>query len=111
MGSLAQKGYQVVPVIQDGPEQTRRIREAVNLILQGKMNCTGDVSLRKDSVSTTVSDVRAGIASVILPMPTSPNGAAALTTWSINTRNDGSFVFTHASTSTSDATATYAIFG
>lgn len=112
MGSLASKAYKVVPVI-DGsdPEQIRRIRDAVNLILQGKMNCTGDVRLRRDAVSTTVSDVRAGVASVVIPMPTSSEGSLAFTTWSINTRNNGSFVFTHVSTSTSDATATYAIFG
>lgn len=112
MGSLAPRGYGVVPVIEgNDPEQVRRIREAVNLILQGKMNCTGDVRFGHGVVSTTVSDVRAGIASVILPMATNDTGAAALTTWSINTRNDGSFVITHVSTSTSDATATYAIFG
>ena len=111
MGSLAPRGYPVVPVIQDDKELARRLREAVNLTMHGKLNCTADVRLNLNAVSTTVSDVRAGIASVILPMPTNNNGASAFTTWSINTRNNGSFVISHVSTSTSDATGTYAIFG
>jgi hypothetical protein len=112
MGSLASKGYHVVPILDPKePEVTRRLIEALNRIMQGKMNCTADVRLNRDAVSTTVSDVRCGIASVILPMPSSTEGGIALTTWSINTRNNGSFVISHVSTSTSDATATYAIFG
>ena len=112
MGSLAQKAYLTVPVLSaDDKELARRLTSAVNLLLQGKMNCTADLVLLKDAVSTSVSDVRCGVASVILPMATSDDGAAALTTWNISTRNDGSFVMTHVSTSTSDATLTYAIFG
>jgi hypothetical protein len=111
MGSLAQKSYLAVPIIKEGPELDRRLIAAVNLILQGKMNCTADATLNKDAVSTTVSDVRCGVASVILPMPTSVDGAVALTTWRVSSRNDGSFVMSHESTSTSDATLTYAIFG
>ncbi len=111
MGSLAQKAYQVVPVLTDKDELARRIREVLNLAVQGKLNCTADIRLNLNAVSTTVSDVRCGVASVILPMPTNETGASAFTRWSIATRLNGSFVFTHVSTSTSDATATYAIFG
>lgn len=112
MGSLARSAFQSVPqIIGDDKELSRRLREAVNLILQGKLNCTANTTLTKDAISTTVSDVRAGPTSVILPMPTSPTGAAAFTTWNVSTRLTGSFVFSHVSTSTSDATATYAIFG
>ena len=111
MGSLAPRGYQTVPVIQDERELSRRLREVLNLAMQGKLNCTADVRLNLNAVSTTVSDVRCGIASVILPMPTNATGASAFTTWSVSTRNNGSFVLTHVSTSTSDAVATYAIFG
>jgi hypothetical protein len=111
VGSLAQKAYPLVPLIQDKEELARRIREVLNAAVQGKLNCTADVRLGHNVVSTTVSDVRCGVASVILPMPTNPNGAAAFNVWNISTRNNGSFVFTHVSTSTSDATATYAIFG
>jgi hypothetical protein len=112
VGSLARAAFQNVPqIIGDDKELARRLREAVNLLLQGKLNCAADVTLLKDAISTTVSDVRAGPNSVILPMPTSPSGSMALTVWRVSTRTTGSFVFSHVSTSTSDATATYAIFG
>lgn len=112
MGSLARAAFQPVPLIAgDEKELARRLREVLNLVLQGKINCTADATLRKDAVSTTVSDVRAGPTSVIFPMATSSSGAAAFTTWQVSTRSLGSFVFSHVSTSTSDATATYAIFG
>jgi hypothetical protein len=112
MGSLASKGYHVVPILDPKePEVTRRLIESLNRVLQGKMNCTADMTLKRDAVSTTVSDVRCGVASVILPMPTSVDGEVALTSWRVSTRNNGSFVISHVSTSTSDATATYAIFG
>lgn len=111
MGSLAKQAYQLVPLIQDEKELARRLREVLNLAMQGKLNCTANVRLNHNAVSTTVSDVRCGIASVILPMPTNENGSSALSRWSVTSRNNGSFVFTHVSTSTSDATATYAIFG
>ena len=112
MGSLARKGFSVVPLIQgDDKEQLRRLVGAVNLVLQGKLNATAELTLKKDAVSTTVSDVRCGVASVILPMATTPSGSSALDQWYVSTRNDGSFVMSHVSTSTSDATLTYAIFG
>lgn len=111
MGSLADKAYLTVPVLKEGPELDRRLISAVNLLLQGKMNCTADAVLRRDAVSTTVSDVRCGVASVIFPMPTSVDGEVALSSWRVSSRNDGSFVMSHVSTSTSDATLTYAIFG
>ena len=111
MGSLASKAYQVVPLIGDDKELARRLREVLNLAMQGKLNCTGDVRLNHGAVSTTVSDVRCGIVSLIVPMPTNENGSSAFSRWCIATRNNGSFVFTHVSTSTSDCTATYAIFG
>lgn len=111
MGSLARTAFHAVPLITDEKELLRRVRESLNLVLQGKLNCTASLTLNKDAVSTTVSDVRAGPNSTILPMPISVDGATALTTWRVSTRNTGSFVISHVSTSTSDATATYAIFG
>lgn len=112
MGSLAKTGFLNVPRFLDDEEVHRRLlADAVNLALQGKLNNTTDARLRKDAVSTSVSDVRCGPNSVILPMPTSADGGTALGTWSVKNRTSGSFVITHGSTSTSDATLTYAIFG
>jgi hypothetical protein len=111
VGSLARTAFHAVPQITDEKELSRRLREALNLVIQGKLNCTANLTLNKDAVSTTVSDVRAGPNSTILPMPTSATGASAFNTWWVSTRETGRFVISHVSTSTSDATATYAIFG
>lgn len=112
MGSLARKAFGNVPqILGDDKEQVRRIREILNNALLGKLNCTASVSLKKDAVSTTVSDVRAGPDSVIFPMPTTVDGSTAFSVWRVSTRATGSFVISHVSTSTSDATAMYAIFG
>lgn len=112
MGSLADKAFDSAPsFLEDEKEHRRKLAAVLGYAMQGKLNCTADATLKKDAVSTTVSDVRAGPASVVLPMPTSANGGVALGTWSVNTRSAGSFVLSHVSTSTSDCTLTYAIFG
>lgn len=113
MGSLAQQGSYlgVSPYLEDEKLHRRQLASALNNALQGKLNCTLDVSLRKDTVSTTVSDVRAGPNSAIVAVPTSANGGIALDGHYITSRMVGSFVINHVSTSTSDCTATLAIFG
>ena len=112
MGSLAPKGYLGVPPFNPNEADHRRqLASALNNVLQGKLNNTVSITLKEDAVSTTVSDHRAGPDSVILAMPTSLNASVALDQWYVNTRTSGSFVLTHISTSTSDCTAVYAIFG
>lgn len=108
MGSLSRKGTPVVPVVNPSP---REIVDGINRALRGLLNNIASVSLKKDAVSTTISDQLAGPDSLILPMPTSVDGATALNTWRVSTQTDGSFVMSHVSTSTSDATIRYAIFG
>jgi hypothetical protein len=112
MGSLFKKGTPVVPVVNPNEaEHRRQLAEGVNRALIGLLNNINTASLKKGVVSTTISDQRAGPDSLILPMPTSVDGATALTLWRVSTQTDGSFVMTHVSTSTSDATIKYAIFG
>lgn len=112
MGSLFRKGTPVVPVVlPDEKEHLRLLAEGVNNALRGLLNNTNSSALTKNAVSTTVSDKLAGPDSVILIMPTSLDAATALDQWRITTQTSGSFVIAHASTSTSDATLKYAIFG
>lgn len=112
MGSLAPKGYLGVPVVNWNEEEHRRqLAAAVNNILQGKLNNVVSFTLREDATSTSVSDVRAGPDSIILPVATSLNASIALDQWYIGSRTSGSFTLVHGSTSTSDCTAVYAIFG
>ena len=112
MGSLSSGGYLGVPVVHERDDFHRRLlAEAINNIITGKLNNTSSIKLGHNVTSTTVSDARCGPGSVIVPMPTSVNAGVALDTWHIGTRNDGSFIIDHVSTSTSDCTVTYAIFG
>lgn len=112
MGSLYKKGSPIVPVRNPNEEEHRRqLAEGVNRALQGLLNNLGETSLKKNAVSSTVSDHRVGPESLIVPMATTLNAATALDTWWISTQTDGSFVMSHVSTSTSDATIRYAIFG
>ena len=112
MGSLFKKGTPVVPVVNPNEaEHRRQLAEGVNRALIGLLNNIANASLRKDAVSTTISDQRSGPDSLIVPMATSVDGAVALNQWRVSTQTDGSFVMTHISTSTSDATIRYAIFG
>jgi len=61
--------------------------------------------------AAAVSDARVGPNSVIQPMPTTNNAALAFATWAVTTQTNGSFVFSHVSTSTSDCTFFYTVIG
>jgi hypothetical protein len=120
MGSLAQSSGRafsgVSPAIGEHPAQlAERLREIVfavnNILLQGKLNCTGSGTLRQNQVTTTLSDARTTQNSVIQLMATSQNAATALGTWFVGTQIEGSFVVSHVSTSTTDCTLFYSIIG
>ena len=111
MGSLGQSANPGVNIEPDNPGWGRRIAQVVNNLLIGKLNNTGSVTFNSGGVSTTVSDLRCGPNSVVNFMATSNTGAAALDTWWISTRTNGSFTIAHVSTSTSDATADYTLLG
>jgi len=111
MGSLGQTSNPGVSLDPDAPGWGRRLAQVVNNLLIGKLNNTGSVTFTAGGVSTTVSDARCGPNSVITLMATSNTGASALDIWWISTRDNGTFTITHVSTSTSDATADYALLG
>jgi len=112
MGSLTQKGYLGVPVVYEDEKYHRRLlAEASNRLLFGKFNNISSAKLTQNASSTTVSDVLCGAGSLVVPMPTSSNAALAFDTWFVKSRAEGSFVIDHVSTSTSDCTFNYAIFG
>lgn len=111
MGSLGQKANPGLNLDTTDPGWEKRVAYLLNNILIGKTNNTGTVKLVHGGVSTTVSDARCGPDSHISLMPTSATGEAALIQWSVLTRTNGSFTIHHISTSTSNATASYAIIG
>lgn len=111
MGSLNQKSRAGIPVDPKVDGWGRLVAQVVNGLLIGRTNNTGTLTLKANGVSTSVSDARCGASSVVLLAATSATGAAGLTTWHLSNVTDGAFTITHVSTSTSDATAKYALLG
>jgi len=91
----------------------RDVASAVNLLIDGKNNAKGDVTLTASSTTTVVSDFRAGEDSVILFTPTSANAAAEIGggTMYISSRSQNSFTITHANNAQTDRTFIYTITG
>lgn len=90
---------------------TREISEVVNNTVGGKLNATGDFTLTASATTTTVTDPRAGKESVILFSPTTANAASALSGLYVSTKNNGSFVVTHASNTQTDRDFDYVVIG
>lgn len=92
-------------------DQLRRIVLAVNNILRGKTNNTGTVTLTANSATSTLTDIRIGINSVILLQPTTANAAGALATTYFGTAGDGTVTINHANNAQTDRTFSYTLTG
>lgn len=86
---------------------------AIEQLAQGRVNCTGTVTLAANVTSTTVSAPTVASGCVILLAPQTADAAAALGTTYITAANisSGSFTVTHASASSVDRTFGWAAFG
>jgi len=91
----------------------KKISDAVNNILRGKTNNTGTITLTDNVATTTLTDIRIGINSVILLQPTTANASAEIGAGTIyfNTPDGGSIVINHANNAQTDRTFKYAIVG
>tara|TARA_R100001463_G_scaffold42137_1_gene88522 strand:- start:4889 stop:5212 length:324 start_codon:yes stop_codon:yes gene_type:complete len=91
----------------------RQVAFAVNLLIDGKFNSTGSVTLTASAASTAVTDYRAGPDSVILFTPTTANAAAEQGggTMYLSARAKQGFTITHANNSQTDRTFLYIVIG
>lgn len=91
----------------------RKVVLAINNILRGKTNNTGSVTLTESSVTSTLTDIRIGINSVILLQPTTANASAEIGAGTIyfDDPGDGLIVINHANNAQTDRTFKYAIIG
>jgi hypothetical protein len=91
----------------------RQVAAVVNRLNQGKLSCTGSVTLTPGQAATAVSDARAGADSVVLLMPMTASAAAALAagTLHVSARAKGSFTLTHTNSAVADRTFGYAVLG
>lgn len=102
--------YVKLPAAGADPRQTA---QAVNLLIDGKFNSTGTVTLTASAASTAVTDYRAGPDSVIVFTPTTANAAAEQGggTMYLSARAKQGFTLTHANNSQTDRTFLYLVIG
>jgi len=94
----------------DEAEHRQKLATAIINILRGKLNNTGSVTLTVSSATTTLTDIRIGINSVVLLQPTTANAAAELATLYFGTPGDGTVTINHANNAQADRIFKYAIF-
>ena len=90
-----------------------RVRDVVNNIIRGKLNCTGAVTLGAGAGSTLLSDPRIGGGSVLLLQATSANAAAEIGNGTLyfDAAGAGSVVIRHANNAQSDRSFSYVVIG
>ncbi len=88
---------------------------AVGLLLQGKSNNNGTLTLTAGAASTVMSDARLTVNSAVLFDPLTANAAAELAAGTLYTlaanRNNSAWTVTHANAGTTDRTFRYMIVG
>ena len=91
----------------------RQTAQAVNLLIDGKFNAIGSITLTASATTTAVTDYRAGPDSVILFTPTTANAAAEQGngTLFLSARAKQGFTITHANNSQTDRTFLYIVIG
>jgi hypothetical protein len=92
----------------------RRIVQAVNQLLQGKLNASLAVTLSNGATSTTVKDARLSATSTLLLQPLTAHAGALLYASPyvlITSQQVGQVVFAHASTANTDQNFNLLIIG
>lgn len=107
--------FPTIPVLADTDAYIQGIVRAVNLLLNGKINSTGSITLTTSSATSTLTDARLSPASVVLFDPETANAATELygATMYVLTANrgDGVWTITHVNSATADRTFKYVVLG
>jgi hypothetical protein len=109
---MATNQFLNVPVSMPNQAQhLRLISNTVNNTLDGKLNSTGDVTLRASQTTTTLVDERISLNSVIILEPTNANSNTAKANLFVSAKINGSATLTHASSSNTDQNFGYVVIG
>ena len=109
---MATNQFLNVPVSMPNQAQhLRLISNTVNNTLDGKLNSTGTTTLRASQTTSTLTDERISVNSVILFMPITANGLTAHNTLYVSARTDKSATLTHASSANTDQNFGYVVIG
>jgi hypothetical protein len=88
-----------------------RLNDVLVQVLQGKLNCTGTVTLNANVATTTLSDDRIGASSVILFTPMTASAAAATTNLYVSARGSKTATLSHANNAQTDRSFFYVVIG
>jgi len=90
----------------------RELSDRINLILDGKLNNTGTVTLTPSQTTTTVIDPRIHENSAIFLSPQTSSAATGNTPYILAANiTSGQFIITHSSSGSSDKTFLYTFLG
>lgn len=90
---------------------TREIAEVANNMLNGKLNCTGSITLNSTGTTTTLYNERISYDSVIILMPRNSNSAGETDHTYVSSKAIGSCVITHRNHGHTDCNWDYVIIG
>ena len=106
----AGRARQSVPIDwADETEHRRKIAEGTNRALEGKLVCTGDITLTASSATTTLTDPRIGIESFIGFTPLTANAQADMPY--VTNRGKGTATLNHANNAQTDRDFVYCVIG
>ena len=91
--------------------EPRQVAEIVNNLVEGKMNCTGSITLETSGTTTTLNNERIGYDSVIILTPRSANAAGETDHTYVSSKAVGSCVITHRNHGHADCEWDYVIIG
>ena len=102
--------------VKDTQRHSSQIARVINLAMQGKLNAIfTDFTLTANTTTTTLTDARLSVNSVVLFDPTTANGAYEVYTGTLYTleanRNNGAWTVTHSNNSQTDRTFNVLIIG
>tara|TARA_Y100001951_G_scaffold90141_1_gene83081 strand:+ start:165 stop:491 length:327 start_codon:yes stop_codon:yes gene_type:complete len=95
----------------DQAQHLRLVSTTLNNVMDGKLNSTGEITLRASQTTTTLEDARIGGDSVIVFMPITANGKTAENDLFVSARQSGQATLTHASSGNTDQNFAYIIVG
>ena len=95
----------------DQAQHLRLVSTTLNNVMDGKINSTGEITLRASQTTTTLEDARIGGDSVIVFMPITANGKTAENDLFVSARQSGQATLNHASSGNTDQNFAYIIVG
>ena len=78
-------------------QRIEKIVQAVNLLIKGRSNAAGAVTLTTSSTTTTVTNPVVGAGAKVQLTPTNADAASEAASTYVSSVSDGSFVITHPS--------------